>query len=512
MKFVMKLILRAMAFAAVLAIQPGTPALAQFCNLPVDGDPAAWASLNLAGIALREGNLYLTDGARIRKVSPNGIVTTVAGLVDPVTHQAVPGYSGDGGPALSAQFRSVTSLEFDTAGNLYLADEGNNCVRKITARVVGGVSQPLNGTETVKDLAGICTIVGNLNGVATSALFNAPHGLAFDSATGALYITDVNNNNVRKVDPAGSVTTIAGTGTAGFAVDGEPAVNAQLNLPTGVTLDPGTGDLYIAEVLNNRVRKVSGGIITTVAGTGTSSSTGGLNEGGAAVAANVTPVRVRFAGGKLYILDTGVGMVRQVSGGIITTLAGSGLPTYSGPFPPVGDGGPALSALLGSGPHGSQDIVLDASGGIFIADASTRRVRFAANIAETVFGQSVAAGIITTVAGPGIVSCPNVSSQISITQNGFARNRATGYWVTTLTVKNIGTSAITGPVQLLFSNLSSNATLVDGTGSFAGLGPFTTVSGGSLSPGASASTVVQFANPSNQFITYAPVIYSFALP
>ena len=124
------------------------------------------------------------------------------------------------------------------------------------------------------------------------------------------------NNNIRKVDAAGVITTVGGTGTAGYSGDGGAAINAQFNFPTGVEINPATGDVYVADVLNSRVRKIDGsGIVTTFAGTGISSAAGGLNEGGAATAANIRPVKVRLAGGSLYILDSGVGMLRKTRHG-----------------------------------------------------------------------------------------------------------------------------------------------------------------------------------------------------
>lgn len=371
-----------------------------------DGGPALQAGIGLSGAAFRDGNLYLTDGSRIRKIAPSGLITTVVGLLDPVVHQPIPGFSGDGGPALGAQIRGSQAIDFDTAGNLYIADSGNSCVRKVTARVVAGSPQPLDGTETITTIAGIGANPGNSGdgGPAVNAKLSSPRGIAIDSANGALYIADQANNNIRRVDATGAIATIGGTGTAGYSGDGGAAVNAQFNFPTGVEINPATGDVYVADVLNSRVRKIDpAGIVTTIAGTGTSSAAGGLNEGGAATAANVRPVKVRLIGGSLYLLDSGVGMLRKIdlAGGAITTVAGSGLAVYSGTLPPVGDGGPALQALLGSGPGGVQEIAFDDSDNVFIADAGSRRVRFAAvGASAAAFGQSVSVGNIATVAGP----------------------------------------------------------------------------------------------------------------
>ena len=366
-----------------------------------DNGPAALAGISLSGIAFRAGILYLTDGARIRKISADGKITTIVGLLDAVVHQPIAGFSGDGGPALGAQIRNVTSLAFDSTGNLYIADAGNSCIRKVTARVVAGVTQPFDGTEIISTVAGIGTQPGNSPDPrpATSAKISFPRGLAIDQASGTLFFADQNNNNIRKVDPAGIMTTIGGTGVGGFNGDNIPAINAQFNLPTGVAVDPATLDVYVADVLNSRVRKISAstGLVTTFAGTGKSSA-------GNTDPANVHPVKVLLAGGVLYVVDSGVGKILTINTatGIITTLAGSGEHSYTGAFPPVGDGGPALAGLLGSGTGGTQDVALDDGGNVFIADASSRRVRFvaSASAAATVFGQTVAPGNIGTVAGP----------------------------------------------------------------------------------------------------------------
>jgi sugar lactone lactonase YvrE len=358
-----------------------------------DGKPAAVAMFSPNGVVWSDGNLYLTDGGRIRRISPNGTINTVVGLLDPVVHQTISGYSGDGGPALGAQVRGATSLRFDTAGNLYIADAGNACIRKLTARTIAGIAQPIDGTETISTYAGTCTAPGNSNGSGTAltAKMAAPRDIAFDAA-GILYVADQTNNNIRAIDATGNIVTVAGSGTAGS--DDGPAAVAKFKTPTSVAVNPATGDLFVADFANNRIRRVSGGNVTTFAGTGASSSLGGLNEGGAAAAANITPVKLRFLNGVLYVLDAAVGMVRKIdASGVVTTVAGIGLPAYNGPFPPVGDGGSALAAKFGNGAGGVQDIAFDISGNAFVTDASTLRLR-----------SIPAAGSVSTIAGPGGVT------------------------------------------------------------------------------------------------------------
>ena len=204
------------------------------------------------GVALDDaGNLYIADrdDPRIRKVDAGGTITTVAGI-------RTRGFSGDGGPATSAQINSPRGVALDGAGNLYIVDTGNNRIRKVDT---SGIITTVAGT-------GDAGFSGD-GGPATSARLSGPRGVALDDA-GNLYIADRDNNRIRKVDTSGTITTVAGTGDAGFSGDGGPALSATLNGPSGVALD-GAGNLYIAEFGNSRIRKVdTSGTITTVAGTG----------------------------------------------------------------------------------------------------------------------------------------------------------------------------------------------------------------------------------------------------
>jgi hypothetical protein len=178
------------------------------------------------------------------------VITTVAGTT-------TAGFSGDGGPATSAQLNSVTGVALDAAGNLYVADAGNYRIRKVTNGVISTVA---GGGQQVGD-----------NGPGTTAQLNDPISVAADSA-GNLYIADTLHQRVRMVSN-GTITTVAGNGTPGFSGDGGPATAAQLYSPFGVGVDA-TGDLYIADIDNNRIRMVSNGIITTVAGNGAAGFSG----------------------------------------------------------------------------------------------------------------------------------------------------------------------------------------------------------------------------------------------
>ena len=197
------------------------------------------------------GNLYIADTGnnRIRKVS-NGVITTVAG-------NGTAGFSGDNGPATSAQLYDPAGVAVDSAGNLYIADTGNNRIRKVSNGVITTVAG--NGT------AGF----SGDGGPATSAQLNDPQGVAVDSA-GNLYIADYR----QQPHPQGLERRDhhrGGNGTPGFSGDNGPATSAQLNYPEGVAVDS-AGNLYIADTGNNRIRKVSNGVITTVAGNGTQAS------------------------------------------------------------------------------------------------------------------------------------------------------------------------------------------------------------------------------------------------
>jgi hypothetical protein len=194
------------------------------------------------------GNIYIADfgNSRIRKIS-SGVITTVAG-------NGTVGFSGDGGPATSAQIAEPDGLAVDSAGNLYIAEYLNNRVRKVTP----------DGTITTVAGSSNCCDYGD-GGLATNAFVPLPHGIALDSH-GNLYIAEWPGSRIRKVTPSGIIFTYAGTGTRGFSGDGGPAIEAELNLPWGLAAD-GYGNLYLADNQNPRVRKIaSDGIITTVAG------------------------------------------------------------------------------------------------------------------------------------------------------------------------------------------------------------------------------------------------------
>jgi sugar lactone lactonase YvrE len=320
-----------------------------------DGGAATSAKLNEPdGVAVDgKGNIYIADlrNGRVRKVSPGGTISTFAGT-------GVWGYSGDGGPAISAQLYAPQGVAVDVQGNVYIADRNNYRVRKVSA---GGTITTIAGTG--KCLGGTC--FSGDGGPATSAQLYSPSGVAVDG-NGNLYIADRDNSRVRKVSSGGTITTIAGTSTKGFSGDGGPATKAQLYYPDAVAVD-GIGNVYIADTFNNRVRKVSrGGTITTIAGTG---ACGLPSDGGPATSATVcNPRGVAVDGqGNVYIGDTNNSRVRKVSpGGTITTFAGTGTCGNV-----VGNGGPATLAQLCT-PWG---VAVDGQGNVYIAEEGRSRVR-----------------------------------------------------------------------------------------------------------------------------------------
>ncbi len=320
-----------------------------------DGGPATEAQLlGPWGVAPDgAGNLYIADSSnnRIRKVDAAGVITTVAGSGER-------GYSGDGGAATAAQLSLPVGVALDAAGNLYIADRNNDRIRKVDA--AGAISTVAGGGR--RGYRGY----GGDGGPAVEAQLDRPSGVALDAA-GNLYIADTDNQRIRKVDAAGVITTVAGDGNYGYGGDGGPAVEAHLRVPRGVALD-GAGNLYIADSSNDRIRKVdAAGVISTVAGDGPNSygGDGYGGDGGAATAAQLSsPWGVAPDGaGNLYIADTGNQRIRKVdAGGLITTVAGTGVRGYSG------DGGAAVAAQLRN-PRG---VAVDGAGNLYIADENHR--------------------------------------------------------------------------------------------------------------------------------------------
>jgi sugar lactone lactonase YvrE len=259
-------------------------------------------------------------------------------------------------------------LAVDSSGTLYVADAGNHRIRRITA---GGSIAAVAGSGVTEYLAG--GFAGD-GGPATEAELNVPSAVAIGPGS-ALIVADARNNRVRRIEANGDIVTVAGNGTEGFGGDGGPATDAELDFPSGLAVDGG-GNIYIADTNNHRVRKVTPtGMITTVAGSGpTGYLAGGFSgDGGPATAARLArPFGLALdPAGHLYIADGFNNRIRRVTPeGIVTTVAGSGATGYlQGGF--GGDSGPARAARL----NFPRAVVLDANGNLYVADALNHRIR-----------------------------------------------------------------------------------------------------------------------------------------
>ena len=361
-----------------------------------DGGAGTSAQLNLpGGLAVdSSGNLYIADGGnhRVRKLS-NGIITTVAG-------NGTAGYTGDNGAATSAELNDPVGVAVDSSGNLYIADAGNQVIRKVSS---GTITTFAGNNKAGAGYSGD-------GGAATSAQLNDPVGVALDSA-GNVYIADANNNAIRKVS-GGTISTFpAGT----------------LHHPDSIAIDPG-GNLYVADTGGRRiVFFLSNGTATVFAGNG---SPGFSGDGGLAVnAALYDPVGVALdSAGYVYIADTFNSRVRKVSpnDGVITTIAGQGRTGYSG------DGGPATSATLFF-PHG---VAVDLAGNVYISDQRNSAIRMLQVAAPLIsangvvnaasFAPPVSAGSLATVFAANITGVkagaaaplPTSLAGVSVSVNG----------------------------------------------------------------------------------------------
>ncbi|AYB30146.1 T9SS type A sorting domain-containing protein [Chryseolinea soli] len=290
-----------------------------------DGTGTSAQLFNPQGLAVdANGNVYVADtgNSRIRKITPEGVVTTFAGSVE--------GHVD--GMGTTAQFLFPTSLCFDASGNMYVIDTGNSCIRKITP---GGF---------------VTTFVG------ASAGFDLPLGIAADPS-GNLYVADQGNNRILKIDPSGLVSTLVGNGIPGNT-DG-PAASAQVSFPRGVAVDE-SANVYVGDFGNHRIRKISAtGMVTTLAG-----STDGYQDGPGTSAQFSYPWGVAVASGNIYVADQGNLRIRKIDPtGMVTTVAGSGV---------EGDADGASTFAQFRYPVG---VAVDASGNVYVADAVNNRIR-----------------------------------------------------------------------------------------------------------------------------------------
>ena len=331
-----------------------------------DGGPASKANFKTpAGLAFDpEGNLYIADreNHRVRKLDTSGNISTFAGI-------GKAGFSGDGGPAVSAKLNLPSGLATDEKGNLYIADRSNDRIRVVDKK---GVIRTYAGT-------GVAGFQGDA-GPALKAQLDKPFGIALDEAEN-LYIADRNNNRVRKVSPEGIITTVAGDGGFFFMGDNGPAYRASVAAPTGVAVDK-KGNLYIADRNNNRIRLVDKlGMIRTIAGTGQQDYNGDLET------ARETNLYLPFgltvdSNDNLLVIDRSHYRIRRIDpkSGKVETVAGNGLKLFAG------DGGPATGATL-SFPHG---MFVDKNDNLIFSDKGHYRIR-----------KITPKGIISTIGGNG---------------------------------------------------------------------------------------------------------------
>ena len=331
-----------------------------------DGGPALKATLNFpAGLALdKNNNLYIADrnNHRIRKVSPEGIITTVVGT-------GVMGFSGDGERALQAQLNLPSDVEMGPGDEIYISDRSNNRIRKVDE----------HGIITTVAGIGIAGFGGDF-GPAKKAFLKYPFGIGLDQK-GNLYIADRGNNRVRKVDSLGIITTFAGDSMHSFGGDYGPASHSNLAYPTDVAAD-GEGNIYIADRNNNRIRKIDElGVITTFMGVGKTEFNGD-NEIAPETSLHLPLAIALHPDNRLLVVDRSHFRIRSVGlkNYAVETIAGNGRSLFKG------DGGPGPGATLNT-PSG---IVIDSKNNILFADLQHHRIR---KIAPD--------GIISTFAGNG---------------------------------------------------------------------------------------------------------------
>jgi sugar lactone lactonase YvrE len=402
------------------------------------------------------GNLYLADRNNhvVRRVDAStGVITTIAGT-------GSGGFSGDGGLATSAQLFAPLALAFDAAGNLFIADNQNQRIRRVAAAT--GIITTVAGTGQQ----------GFSDGYpAAAAPLSNPAAIALDPQ-GNLFIGDGNNNRIRRVDAAsGYISTIAGTGIAGSAGDGGPATSATVGAVSGIVADP-AGNVFFTDTGNSRVRRIDSttGIVSTYAGNGLGS------DGGPAVTAALSNPRALAldAAGNLFIGSPNT--VRRVDAvsGIINTIAGSGNPGFSG------DGGPATAASLNS----PQGLAIDPSGNLLIAETTNNRVRLVdfatprVTLSNANFFASAAAGTGTvafTIAPAAAWTTISSAPWLTVTTAGGTGNGALAFSFTANNSVNSRSAVVTiygqnlvvtqAGVQVTLSGFTASTGAAAGTGS-----------------------------------------------
>ena len=328
-----------------------------------DGTGTAASFKEPAGVTVdSSGNLYVADcnNQRIRKITPAGVVTTLAG-------NNVEGSIDGTGTA--ASFDEPVGIAVDSSGTLYVTDTITQNVRKITS---AGVVTTLAGSGAI----------GSADGTRTAASFYQPNGVAIDSS-GNVYVADSNNHKIRKITSTGVVTKFAGSGAIGSA-DGTGTA-ASFYGPVGITIDS-SGNVYVADMGNNKIRKITpAGVVTTLAGSGSQ----GAVDGKGVAASFKTPLGIAVdSGGNLYVADSGNNKIRKITpAGVVTTLAGSGLKSSVD--------GTATSASF-SNPGG---VAVDSSGNVYVSDQDTHKIRKIVVGAVSGSGENAMAGMVAVAGG-----------------------------------------------------------------------------------------------------------------
>jgi sugar lactone lactonase YvrE len=324
----------------------GTLAGGSLLGNAVDGTGTA-ATFNFPeGVAVdAAGNVYVADTSNslIRKITPAGVVTTLAGTAGTI------GYAD--GPAATAKFWSPSGVAVDTAGNVYVADTNNNRIRKITP---AGVVSTLAGSSTGAS--------GFTNGTGSAASFYYPNDVALDTA-GNLYVADWGNNAIRKITPSGVVSTVAGGGIGVTGSTNGAAAGATFNAPRGVAVDTAS-NVYVADTGNHLIRKIAAGQVTTLAGSTLSGVFGGFANGTGTASMFDSPMDVAVDGaGNVYVSDVNNYLIRFITpNGVVTTLAGT---TKTSGF----QDGPALSATFGA----LRGVAVDSAGNVYVSDGDLIR-------------------------------------------------------------------------------------------------------------------------------------------
>jgi sugar lactone lactonase YvrE len=332
-----------------------------------EGRLATQALVEAEALAIdASGNLYLGEetGGLVRKIGPDGRIVTIAG-------NGIVGFSGDGGPATDAQFNWPSGVAVDRAGNIFVADAfGNNRVRKIDATT--GIVRTIAGS-------GRAGFSGD-GGPATQALLNTPAGSVALDGQGNTYVLDLGNQRIRKIDGAGIITTVAGTGAVGFSGDGGPATQASFHLTldqSGAVAVDSHGTLYVVDGGNQRIRRIgSNGIVSTVAGGGSQP----ISDGVLATDINLIFDCVTVDAQDRLLFSAARRIWRLENNGLLTKLAGTGTAGLSP------DGVPAHDAAMVP-----MNLAVAANGDLFVSERSARRIR---RISATT-------GVLTTAAGIG---------------------------------------------------------------------------------------------------------------